>query len=70
MIEEFFLSDELGDDKLVKAGIMEEWKDGRMGKTNTQYSNIPSFHCSYLLSLWQNSKGGLWPLPENRSSGW
>jgi hypothetical protein len=44
MIEEFFLSDESGDGKLIKAGIMEEWNDGMMGKTNTHSSTIPLFH--------------------------
>jgi len=51
MIEEFFLSDESGDGKLINAGIMEEWNDGMMGNDETPLKpNIPLFQHSNFFS--------------------
>jgi len=47
MIEEFFLSDFSGDGKLIKAGIMEGWNGGIMGRNEiTLKPNFPIFHYS------------------------
>jgi len=49
MIEEFFLSDFSGDGKLIKAGIMEEWNGGIMGRNEiTLKPNFPIFHYSII----------------------